>query len=207
MNIKTLFLFFCAFWLYSCAVPYKKIQLNPNNIHPGILKNGLEFSYRNNIMLESGNIRYAKKEKKKQSQVVAIKITNFNDSTITIGKDFLFTSNNQLITIIDGLTYKKFVKQGVAGYLLYCGLAPFKLYMNTNNEIKTYKLGLILGIGSSLSNMAIASNANDELKVDIDRHNAMYRQIKPKETFTGVIVLHNYQNGPIDIKWISNDKP
>ncbi len=191
-----------AILINGCAGIYKDI--NPPVIHyyNSDVSDGIGFSYKYDVLTERGNMRYAKKERKKGVKLVAVKITNNYDTTLNIGRDIIFYSGNDQITIVNPYVVHNLIKQSTAGYLFYLLLTPlqFNTLDNYGRVIETYNVGLAMGPGITLINMITAVNANSRLSRELVKYNVMNRDIQSGETIYGIIGIMDTGFNPISVR-------
>lgn len=203
-TITKLFTIATAFILSGCAASYKPIYPVSLNYDSHQSKNGVELSYKYDVLRQNGNKKYAKKENKKGVKLVAVKITNNSQSVVNIGKNLtLYSGNNQIIPM-EPLVIKESIKQIVPGYLPYLLLTFVNLTttksQNGTIEQNVIPVGLILGPGITLGNMLIAGDANAKLLDELKLYNLIGRDIKPGETVYGIIGVRDMGYSPITVE-------
>ena len=147
--VKILAFFFVIFFS-GCAATYRSINPPTLNYNSHDLHAGVSLSYKYDVLREKGNKKYAKKETRNGVKLIAIKVTNYTDTVVNIGKDFAFFSGQNQIYPMEPMATKESIKQIVTGYLPYILLSFTKLiYTKTENgvvtEQKSYPIGLALG--------------------------------------------------------------
>jgi hypothetical protein len=178
--------------LSSCASSYHAV--NPQNLHYVASEetNELSFSYRYNIMQEAGNKKYAKKEDKKGIALVAVKITNHTDQSLSFQDDIeLFAGSQHVYPMQPHLAHKQ-IKQNTPIYLLYGLLSFIQVYsVDNSGNVSSFPIGLILGPGITGLNMATAASANKALDSELKEGDLLNRTIGPGETVHGIVALRN----------------
>ncbi len=124
--INVSILSFLVVFLCSCASTYKSIRPQNLNYPAQNNQNGIEVAYRYDVMSDMGNKKYAKREKSKGIRVIAVKVTNNSDKTITLGQDMAFFSGQNQIFPLEPVLVKNLLKQPVATYLLFLLLTPMQ---------------------------------------------------------------------------------
>lgn len=203
-TITRLFTIATAFILSGCAASYKSIYPVSLNYDSHQSKNGVELSYKYDVLRQNGNKKYAKKENKKGVKLVAVKITNNSQSVVNIGKNLTLYSGNNQIRPMEPLVIKESIKQIVPGYLPYLLLTFVNLTttksQNGTIEQNVIPVGLILGPGITLGNMLIAGDANAKLLDELKLYNLIGRDIKPGETVYGIIGVRDMGYSPITVE-------
>jgi len=85
-TITKIFAIAIVFILSGCAASYKPIYPVSLNYDSHQSEDGVELSYKYDVLRQNGNKKYAKKEDKKGVKLVALKITNNTQSVVNIGK-------------------------------------------------------------------------------------------------------------------------
>ncbi len=188
---KIIVLFFTAFLLVGCASSYKSLHVE--NMHFNNEEKGdqISYSYKFNVLQDSGNKKYAKKEVNNNVDVVAVQITNNTSTEIDVRKDLKFEVNHRIAYPMESSAVGNLIKQGSAIYLLYL---PVTLSAGT---------GIIpIGIPIALINMISAGSSNGKFKTEFTQNNLLDTKIKPGETVEGLIGFSNIDFGNIKISVI-----
>ncbi|MFO7657295.1 MAG: hypothetical protein R6W78_09525 [Bacteroidales bacterium] len=192
--------------LSGCAATYKPINPPRLNYTSHDLQDGIGLSYKHDVLRENGNNKYAKKEYKRGIKLIAIKITNYTDSVINIGKDAAFFSGQSQIFPMEPIVIKESIKQIVPGYLPYLIFTFTNLYVTkgTYNGVstQTYPIGIVLGPAITIGNMAVAGTANKNLLDELYKYNILNRDIQKGETVYGIIGIGDVGYRPISVKMI-----
>lgn len=181
----------------SCASRYNLV--NPQKVYfqnSYSSEEGMEFSYKYDVLRENGNDKQAKKEAKKFVRVVAVKLTNNTDSDLIIGNDLVFYAGNQLISPMMPFEAKTVLKQSTPTYLLYLLLTPTTLITSG----ATIPIGLILGPGITAGNMLMSNSANKNLYTNLEMYNIFGTTLKKGETISGLISFRGSGYEPIYIE-------
>lgn len=182
--------------LASCAQSYNSIRPSRLNYHSTSNLDEIKLEYRYDVLRESGNTKFHKKEQRNRLKLVAVKITNNTNEVIIIGKNAAFFSNSKLLVPIEAHTTRNLLKQSQPSYLLYLLLTGFTVSVNYD----TYPVGLALGPGLTIGNMITASTANKNLLYELLDYDLNNRQIQPNETVYGLACFSGIGYEPITIK-------
>jgi len=185
----------------SCATSYKPII--PESVRFSAEENSSNFSYRFDVLREAGNRKLSRKEERKLVRVVAVKLVNNTGQTLKYGYNFKIYSENAEIEVLSASRTVSYIRQSVPSYLLYLALTPAKLTFTSGYKQSSFPLGLILGPGLAGINMAISGTANKNLRTELETSTIIDKEIKPGETFYGLIGIYDNHFMPLTIK-ISN---
>ncbi len=187
--------------LSSCASGYKTINPERLNYNSSDEKDGITVHYRYDLLHK----RYAKKEKRKGVQLVALKITNNSEKDIVFGSDLKLAhaGGAEIYTVQNEQVFKS-LRQGTPIYLLYLLLTPLQLQVTTVSgssvQTKTTPIGLFLGPGIAFGNMIAAGSANQKLKQQLQQYNLHGLTIKAGETETDLVGIKSDFYDVIKIK-------
>ncbi len=208
-QIKTLLILITiSLSFFGCASNYHYIEPELLDYKTNDINEGISFSYMYDVLYKVGNRKYAKHEKRNSVKLVAVKLTNNTDSTLNIAQDISFYSGDLNINPLEPTLVKNELKQGVPIYLLYMLLTPTQIYKtepdnngpyNSTKQESIFPIGLILGPGITIGNMATASMANrkflDELlKYDINQ------ELKQGETIYALVGFRDLEYDKITLK-------
>ena len=167
------------------------------------LDDGVSLSYKYDVLREKGNRKYATKEDNKNIRIVAVKLTNNTDSTINV-RDITFYSGLNPVIPMDPLAIKNSIKQIVPAYLPYLLLTFVNLYVTKTEDgvptTDTYRIGLILGPGITIGNMAVAGSANENMLMELNDYYILNKDIHKGETVYGIIGLKAMGYSPLTVK-------
>jgi hypothetical protein len=192
----------------SCAGTYHPI--NPQSLAYGYAPKSntqVQIGYHHNVLSEHRNKKFARKEQKKNIQLVAVKITNNTDQRLTIGQDMqMYSGSTPVVPLDQEITYKS-LRQQAPLFLLYLLLSPLEL---TTTETDTYKgmtqnrypIGLILGPGIALGNLLVANGNNKKFQQDLSTYDLTNRQLAPGETAYGLIGITKSYTEPLEMRLI-----
>ncbi len=186
--------------LSSCASGYKYMQPEKIVYSNKLTEDGLQFSYFYNVLSETDNDDYSKKEIKSPIKVLAVKIKNETGRKLDIGEDVLFLKNGQPVETVSPKQVESQIKQGTLGYLFYLLLTPMNLTISREDNTDTYPIGLAVGPGIAFGNMIYASSANSTFKKNLITENILTRQVGDGETVYGLLCILGSSMDPITIK-------
>nr|MDQ3394479.1 hypothetical protein [Bacteroidota bacterium] len=186
--------------LSGCAATYRPIDPPSLNYNSHDFQDGIGFSYKYDVLREKGNKKYAKKEDKKGIKLIAVKVTNNTDTVINIGRDAAFYSGQNQIFPMEPMAVKESIKQIVPGYLLYLLLTFLQLNVSSGDSGDSYPIGIIIGPGITIGNMAMAVTANKNMLTELYEYNILNKDIQKGETVYGIIGVRDMGFNPITIK-------
>ncbi|MEH0154720.1 hypothetical protein V6R21_11315 [Limibacter armeniacum] len=203
---QIIFLALSACLFSSCASSFKSITPNSFNYSNQSNSDEVLFSYKYDILNERGNKKYFKKEAKKGIKVVAVKIVNNSNETLTVGQNLKLYSGNNEVNILQPSFVHSQLRQHTELHILYLLLTPVKLYTsNSNGDTNTYSIGYGLGPGLTALNMGIAAGANSNFKNELEQYFLNGKSIQPGETVYGIVGLVDSGYNPLSIKKTSNN--
>jgi len=180
----------------SCAATYQ--SFTPKKIsYPEVqtIDPSLVVQYKYDVLTQSNNKKYAKKETKFRTNLVALKITNNTDSIINTSQ-LQFTSGGKFINPLTTKLTKKRLKQKGAYHLFYLLLSPLQLYAGTS----VIPIGLGLGPGLALLNIGIAAGSNKSFENNLKQFELEGKTISPKESIYVLVGFSNSKGDPIYAK-------
>ncbi len=186
----------------GCAASYKPIIPRAYAYTSHDEHDGIDFSYKYDVLQDRGNKKYAKKEDKKSVRVVAIKLTNNNEVPITVGRDLAFFSGGKQLYPLDPDETKRLIKQTAPVYLLFLLLTPMNFYTSNGTTENTVPIGLVLGPGIAFGNLALAASANGKLLNELRENDLINKEIGAGQTVYGIISLPETGYDPIVVKLI-----
>jgi hypothetical protein len=184
----------------SCATTYKPVYPSRVNYTTNNLEGGIAFSYKYDVLRENGNKKYAKKEVSKGLKIVAVRISNFTDRTINVSNDLTFYLGNTPIIPVDPLLAKNTLRQIVPSYLPYLLLTLLRLDVTAGSSFNSYPIGLVLGPGLTIGNMAVAASANKNFQTELNDQSLFNKDIPKGETVYGLIGIRDVGYSPISLK-------
>jgi hypothetical protein len=197
MKNKLIVLYISFAFLSSCATTYK--SLAPKTFGSTEVTDSVSLSYRYGILEESGNKKFAKRERSNSIKVLSVKIVNETKNDLIIGKNCKFYSGNTELVLVDPVAAHKTLKQGVPEYLLYMLLTPVTLNIKDSNSPKTDVIPIGLGLGPliTLINISAAASANGKFLKELKSFNLIDKEILPGQTVFGLITIRTNDFGPI----------
>jgi hypothetical protein len=185
--------------LFSCAASYKPIA--PANLSYGSAvktDEGLEYAYVHSILSQSGNKKYANRERKRPIKVMALEFTNNTNRVINFRRDVKIYMGNTIVSPVDPSLIHQSLKQPAALYLLW-GL--FWVVLNDCNGTDCNSTPLPVGLVIAGLNVGIASGANTKFLAELKSTNILDRDIAPGETVHGLIGITSDAAGSISLKF------
>ncbi len=197
--IQTIILISVLF-MSGCAASYKAI--NPTQLYytAHTSRDNIQISYKYNVLQEKGNKKLAKRERRKNIQLVAIKLTNNTGRTINVRKDLIFYSGDTPIYPMTPVDIKNKLRQIVPAYLPYLLLTFTTVAFSNGYSSVSYPVGVVLGPGLTAGNMAVAATANKRLLRELNDFNILDRDIGSGDTVFGIIGIRNSGFGPISAR-------
>jgi hypothetical protein len=193
-----------ATFLSGCATSYKRIQPTTLNYNSQFSKNGIDLSYKYDVLREKGNKKYAKKEEKKAVKIVAIKISNNTGDEISVARDLDFFVGQNKVFPLEPQVAQGLIKQHALAYLPYALLTFTNLTITKSTAYSysqnVYPIGLGIGPGVTGGNMALASISNKKLLNELYEFDILNRVIKNGETVYGLIGVRSTDFGPISVE-------
>lgn len=199
---KTIYLviFTIALILSSCAAGHHAFKLETTYYDNSNLHDRVSFSYKNDILFDTGNKKNFKKEEGKNLNIVSVKITNHTDSIITIGENYKFYSNNnEIFPISSAIIFNK-IKQHAWSHIFYLLLTPLNLTITKDYSTTQYRFGIVLGPSLAITNATIASIANKELRNELNTYYILGTSILPGETAHGIVGFKTPPYIPISLR-------
>jgi hypothetical protein len=143
----------------------------------------------------------AKKADKFDIRIVAIRIVNNSKRVLRYGYNFDFYSGDHKARMLEPDIVSATVKQNVPIYLLYLLLTG----MRFETSSASIPIGLVIGPGVAAGNMIVAGSANKNFRNELLENSIIDRDIKPGETFYGLIGITDNSYLPLSIKITGNN--
>ena len=196
------------FYMTSCASSYPGIQ--PENLSynsKNIAEEGITMEYRYDLLPK----KYAKKEKREDIRLVAVRLKNNTNKDLVFGEDFklAFEGGNNVLILSNDKVFDE-LKQKGAFHLFYLLLSPVTLNKTTNNgngSITTepiFPIGLIIGPGLAALNLFKASASNKRFKNELKEYNLNGKSLKPGQESFGIIGIRSDSYDALNINYIGN---
>jgi hypothetical protein len=197
--LKTfIYLFVAPCLFFSCAASYKPIE--PSRLNYTRYSDTSNFSYKYDVLILSGNRKFAKKEFLTQIRIVAVKITNNTGRPLKYGVNYNIYSGNKMADILPVPEITNHIRETVPTYLLYLLFTPTKLTVSTQTSQSSFPIGLILGPALTGINVGTAASANKHFKMELEEYDILDREIKVGETVYGLIGVQLEGFDPLYLK-------
>lgn len=193
----SLFLICFLLILTSCASGYNYIYPKHVNYSTRMDYSGIQFSYKYDVLKESGNKKYAKKEVKKDLQLVAVRITNRTDSTIIFSENISLYAGGRLLKPLNPSKIKKQLKQPSLIYLLY---SPLWFNYSVCTEFECDVTSIPIGLPISAGNIFRSASANKDFLKELKKYDILDKPINPGETVYGIIGIKDTGYNPLTIQ-------
>ncbi len=202
-RFQNLIICFAILLLGGCAAPYKQINPQSLNYSAHDLVDNISISYQYDVLYYRANKKYAKKEQKRDLKLIAVKITNNSDTSITIGKDAFFYGGDNKIVPVEPIIIKKELGQSTPIYLLYGLLSFLQIYQyDKNGNVSSTPIGLVIGPPIAIGNMAMAGSANKKFYMELLDYNTNQRIIQSGETFYGLVGIRHFNFSALTLRRI-----
>lgn len=190
------------FILGGCASAYHPIRPDASYYGNKSTESNVDFSYKLGVLREHGNKKYAKREDRKGIRLASVKIVNNTTIPLEVGEDIEFYSGDSRLIPIDPITLHHELKQGVPIYLLYLLMSVITVnrYDERGNVTSAVPVGLFIGPGIAVGNMAAAGAANQNFLEEMEKFNVVGKTLKPGETAYGIIGVRDIGYNPIQIR-------
>lgn len=200
----------CSTLLFGCAAGYK--TLNPESlvyVRDNASSPNVSAEYHFNGLVGAKNKKYHKKEIKRGTQLVAIKISNNTSEDLEYNKNFLLYSGQTQVSVLPVETVHNDLKQQAPLYLLHLLWTFTNLTTNTSSssngtvtssETKVFPIGLIIGPVVAFGNVLVASSANNKFRSELTKHSIFNKVIKKGETAFFLVGLKSSGFAPISVK-------
>jgi hypothetical protein len=183
--------------LISCASYFRPIV--PQSMSYGVMQSGDEISYawRYNVLAESKNKKYARKELNHGIQLLAVQVQNTGSEEIVLREHAKFYMGDKLVLPMEPQQIQQQVKQLSGLYMLWSLLWVIITTCDSFDcSIIPLPVGLVIGIG----NLGKASRANKDLLAELSANNILDKRIAPGETATGLVGIASGSLIPIEIR-------
>lgn len=188
----------------SCASSYRTIRPESINYPSTATEDGIEFSYKYDVLRSNNNKRYADKEAKQGIRLIAVQIKNQSDTTIRLSRDFNLYAGDFRILPMEVSAISDRLKQKVWPYCFYMLMTFVQLNYTfttpTSITTGTLPIGYVLGPGLTLLNVSKASSANRHLYINLNIADVWNRDILGGETVYGLIGLDSRDVAPLHIR-------
>ena len=195
IQIKTLCL--SALILCSCAGSYHPVLVGNLNYESAASGDNVEMHYKYDVLRQSGNKKYAKKEIAKNIRVIAVQFPNMSDRPVNFSEDVEIYSGSRTIIPLPPELARKELKQIAPLHLLWC-----LLWINISKCDGYDCSSTLLPVGPAIGlfNMLKASGANKNLLAELTRYNMLNKTIAPGETLNGLRTIAAESGQPLQIR-------
>lgn len=187
--------------LTGCAMSYQPINAPKLKYNVTDNQNGIELSYKYDVLQLKGNKKYAKSEDRIGVKLVAVKIVNNTDTTINLGTNTMIYAGNKPIDILTPYIFQNSIKQKSMAYLPYA-LFTFLNFNISNGSYysQSIPVGYVLGPLLTFGNIIVASNANKNLLKELIEYDLRNKDIRKGETVYGLIGIDQGEFMPLTIR-------
>jgi hypothetical protein len=169
----------------SCASSYNPVNVR-GVVHARENANDISLGYRYDVLMDSRNKKYAKKENPLGIRVVAIEVTNESEEAVIFGQDVeLYAGNLKAEILSPSQTVGEMRQQG--GWYMFWSL--LWLVITNCDDGDCSVIPLPIGVVIGLSNMSVAKGANRNFTQDLARWDLMGKSIAPGETWSGLVCI------------------
>jgi len=186
----------------GCAGTYHNASTSTLYFNQTEEVDGVEFSYKYDVLTERGSRRYARKERRKDIRIVAIQLTNKTDSSLKFSQDIRLYHGDERVYLVDKQVLGKELSQTPLFYFVHLLMSPWLIRERENGDLNTYPVGLILGTGFSFVNVSTAAVANHRFKQDLHMEDPIGKEIEPGETLTGLVGIRDSLYSPLRIRLV-----
>ncbi len=186
--------------LFGCAASYRPIEPEKLVFSSQESDKGVNFGYRYEVLSFRGNKKSAKKERKKNVLVVALKIENNSGIGLKLGENFNIYSGDNHIYPMEPETVFKELRQTVPVYLLYSLVVLNKVECDDLTGRCTSSLLFPIGIPIAVGNMLVAGSANKNFLNELTRYNLYNKEIAPGEVVYALIGIPDTGFQPLKVE-------
>lgn len=199
------YLFAILFLMSGCASRYHFIHPEHNQQGQQWVPAGeIHLEYQTEVMYLNKNKKQARKERNKNFSVISVKVQNFTERKIIIGKNTRFYSGDSPLYLYQAGDSYKLLKQKWAFHLFYLGLTPVSGTLAIGGLYAAGPIGIILGPGLAIYNSLKASHNNKKLESDLSTNSLIEREILPGESVSGLLVIDGDLSAPLNLRFIDN---
>lgn len=178
----------------SCAGGYELVKPQHIVYETTQALSDITISYKYNVLEDYGNKKYAKKERKKGLQLVALKVVNHSSDTLVFSRDIqIFANKDYIIPIESEVMFKQF-KQHPFMHLLYS-----LIWVNFSNgdQYQSRSIPVPVGLFIGVGNLGIAASANKKFMRELYEFKVLHRKIAPGETAFGLFGMRDMSYAPL----------
>lgn len=208
-NLTQLFLLITLFT--SCARTYHTISPALYNFdNKKSLTENINVSYMHDVQQLNDNKPYARKERKKDIKLVAIKVENLSDTTITLTSSnfFIKTGSGRDIPIISPNEYTKKIRQYSETFILFYGLAGAGIIAeetpegDVNTKFYYNPIPGLIGLGNAI----FAATSNSKQTKNIASNSIFNKPIQPNSSIYGLIPIQDHTYSELNFFYYANSK-
>ena len=198
---KIVFLFLAVFLISSCASPYKLINPSLVDFKVKNSTDDVSIKYKYNLLHKA----YAKKEKRRGVELVAVQIINNSDKDLIFGQDLSLTNyDGSKLYIMDKENAYESLKQSQAPFLFYLLFPPIRIDplsgIETQYRLEYSKRSHLIGPILMLINILSVEVENKHFKEELDSSYLENQTIKMGDTLSGLIGIKSNSYDEIRIK-------
>jgi len=203
MNIKLLsfcIILFVSVLFFGCASNYRTINPESVSFNYHNVSEGLSYTYQYDVLINSGNRKYNKKQIRRNINMVAVRITNNTTYSINIAEDLKMKCGDRELVPLQPQQVKKELKQNTLAYLFYMLLTPLKYPLFDKNTEVSIHAGYFIAPAIAGANMATAGYANNRFMEELMEENILVKNIEPGQTIHGLLAFRDRTFDPITIE-------
>ncbi len=191
MRTNIFYLFIAIVLISSCARPYRKINMASIPFKDFREETKINYAVRQGVLYNMKNFFYAKKEQKKNVNLIAFKIINKTELPLNIN-DLLFSCGASVpIMPIKTEEFFNIVKQKAGLYWLYsAGVIVYPRPPKGSNKF----IPLPFGLPIAAANYGIAYKANKKMSADLKLLDLTNKVIQPFDSIQGILTFKNVAN-------------
>lgn len=187
--------------LSGCATSYNMIMPPMLSYPDKTVSDSVSFYYRYNVLEESDNRKYARREQKSGVKILSVKVVNNSAKTISFKNNLQLFDGSRLVLPKDNTLVYYDVKQSVPSYLVYLILLPMhKITVNFGGPANVFPFGYVVAPLFATTNMIKAAHANNLFRFEMVKFNIINQDIPPGETVYGLICIESEDEIPLTLK-------
>ncbi len=174
----------------NCAGTYKSFKMATIPFkEPVSTDNKIAYSTRQGVMFNTHNYRYAKREKKEDYSLMAIKLVNKTDLPINLADLNYSCGGSTAVTPISMDVYIDKTKQKAGLYWLFsAGVVPNPFCKGCLKYVIPW------GIIPAATNFGIAFRANKKMKKEIHTYDLTNKVLQPNDSIMGILPFKGINN-------------
>ncbi|WP_296618516.1 hypothetical protein [Marivirga sp.] len=187
------------FVLSGCAGNFKSIDPQIIKYKNGTTFEDLPLAYEYDILEKTSNKKYTRKAYEANINLVAVRLTNNTDSSLSVNDDITFYHGNVPIDPMSPVIIQNKIKQIPTGYLFYLLFTSLQLVTEDGGS---FPVGWVLGPVLTAGNLLTSIGSNKKLLQDLYAFSFIDKTIPPNQTVYGIIGLSNMGYSPIRAKLV-----